>query len=175
VNWDATLGVAGDNDGHAGAGDQHGRGTRAHPTSPAITEGNPKMPLPRMLLTASATMLQRPIARTSSGCEVARRLQRHRALVSQSKRSGAPCLTRGAPRALFVCDAPGVQCQRAKRTTSRGSTVCRQPTSLCWRRYDLDALRRTVPREEIAARPAGLWRWQRTAAGGGPCSHRESG
>ena len=42
----------------------------ALPTSPAITEGNPKMPLPRMLLTASATMLQRPIARTSSGCEV---------------------------------------------------------------------------------------------------------
>jgi len=28
------------------------------------------MPLPRMLLTASATMLQRPIARTSSGCVV---------------------------------------------------------------------------------------------------------
>ena len=27
-------------------------------------------------------------------------------------------------------------------------------------RYDLDALRRTVPREEIAARPAGLWRWR---------------
>jgi len=42
----------------------------ALPTSPAITEGNPKMPLPRMLLTASATMLQRPIARTSCGCEV---------------------------------------------------------------------------------------------------------
>ena len=27
-------------------------------------------------------------------------------------------------------------------------------------RYDLDALRRTVPREQIAARPAGLWRWR---------------
>ncbi|TLY93768.1 MAG: threonine synthase, partial [Gammaproteobacteria bacterium] len=27
-------------------------------------------------------------------------------------------------------------------------------------RYDLDALRRAVSREEIAARPAGLWRWR---------------
>jgi len=26
-------------------------------------------------------------------------------------------------------------------------------------RYDLDALRREVPREQVAARPAGLWRW----------------
>ena len=40
------------------------------PTSAATAEGKPKMPVPRMLLTASATMLQRPMARTSCGGEL---------------------------------------------------------------------------------------------------------
>src|SRR2546421_11417488 len=35
-------------------------------------------------------------------------------------------------------------------------------------RYDLDALRRAVSREEIAARPAGLWRGGGVLPGGGP-------
>ena len=39
----------------------------AAPSSPATTEGNPKMPLPRVQLIASATMLQRPMARSSCG------------------------------------------------------------------------------------------------------------
>jgi len=109
----------------------------AFPTSPAITEGNPKMPLPRMLLTASATMLQRPIARTSSGCEV---------------RGGAciiaPCITKPAtrtavpdarsPRAPFVCDAPGVQCQRASYDIAKlhGLSAANKPLLA---RYDLGA------------------------------------
>src|SRR5579864_5280760 len=42
----------------------------ARPTNPATGAGKPKMPLPIMLLTASATMLQRPMARTNSACEV---------------------------------------------------------------------------------------------------------
>src|ERR1700747_3219080 len=37
------------------------------PTSPATTDGKPKMPLPIMQFTTSATMLQRPMARTSCG------------------------------------------------------------------------------------------------------------
>src|ERR1700751_3346281 len=40
----------------------------ARPTNPATGAGRPKMPLPTMLLTASATMLQRPMAGTHSGC-----------------------------------------------------------------------------------------------------------
>src|SRR4030088_2931454 len=46
-----------------------------------------------------------------------------------------------------------------KRTTSRSSTVCRRRTKPLLVRYDLEALRRALPRQEIAARPAGLWRW----------------
>src|ERR1700732_4637083 len=39
----------------------------APPRRPATTEGNPKMPLPRVQLIASATMLQRPMTRSSCG------------------------------------------------------------------------------------------------------------
>src|SRR5882757_7243603 len=37
------------------------------PRAAAMADGRPKIPLPRTLLTINATMLQRPIARISSG------------------------------------------------------------------------------------------------------------
>ena len=39
------------------------------PRTAAITAGSPKIPLPRMLFTVSATKLQRPMARTNFTCE----------------------------------------------------------------------------------------------------------
>src|SRR5437763_5464155 len=131
----------------------------ACPTSPATTEGKPKMPLPRMLLTASATMLQRPIARTSCGCEVRGGSCVIAPLYHKGKQSGPPSLTRGAP--VRYSYATHLECSVSAQTYDiaklHGLSAANKPPLA---RYDSDALRRTVSREEIAARPPGLWRWR---------------
>src|SRR2546421_570006 len=131
----------------------------ARPMSPATTEGKPKMPLPRMLFTASATMLQRPIARTSCGCEVRGGSSVIAPLYYKAKQSGPPPMTRGAP--VRYSYATHLECSVSAQTYDiaklHGLSAANKPLLA---RYDLDALRRAVSREEIAARPAGLWRWR---------------
>src|SRR5215475_1359905 len=91
----------------------------ALPSSPATTDGRPKTPLPRMLLIASATMLQRPSARTSCGCaplwgpDVIAPLY-HKADATRGADQHAPPSsgTQGVGSALFVCHASGMQPER---------------------------------------------------------------
>src|SRR6516165_10396039 len=81
----------------------------ARPTKPATGAGNPKMPLPTMLLTASATMLQRPMARTNSGCELCGGACVI-ALLYHNARALAPIT--GVCSALQLRDPPRVQSHR---------------------------------------------------------------
>src|SRR5580704_10614743 len=98
----------------------------AFPTSAAIAEGNPKMPLPRMLLSTSATMLQRPMARTSCGEALA---ERGSAVIARLYHTAAPVPTAARRlrtrkfRALYLRDPPGVQ-------RHRGALRHRQPAGL---------------------------------------------
>jgi threonine synthase len=130
------------------------------PSSPASTEGSPKIPLPRMLFTTSATMLQRPIARTSSGCfweggglTVA---LYHNATDS---RSISLCQPReSAVRYTYAthleCSATG---ERYDIGQLQGLSAAKKPLLV---RYDLAGLAREVPRAAISARQPGLWRWR---------------
>src|SRR5207302_854677 len=68
-------------------------------------------------------------------------------------------LTRGAP--VRYSYATHLECSVSAQTYDiaklHGLSAVNKPLLA---RYDLDALRRAVSREEIAARPAGLWRWR---------------
>src|ERR1700746_1138553 len=81
------------------------------PTSPATADGKPKIPLPTMQLTASATMLQRLMARTNCGDGGT-----GGALIGLLYHKPAPPPVSGIqgelPRALFLRDAPRVQRDR---------------------------------------------------------------
>src|SRR5579862_4631377 len=129
------------------------------PSSAAAVEGSPKMPLPRMLLSTSATMLQRSMARTSCGraargggsCVIA-------ILYHKGRRPGPASLTRGSP--VRYSYATHLQCSVSAETYDitqlQGLSAAGKPLLA---RYDLDALRRAVTREQIMARAPGLWRW----------------
>src|SRR2546423_4200544 len=146
----------------------------AGPMSPATPEGKPKMPLPRMLFTASATMLQRPIARTRCGCEVRGGSSVIAPLYHKAKQSGPPPMTRGVP--VRYSYATHLECSVSAQTYDiaklHGLSAANKPLLA---RYDLDALRRAVSREEIAARPAGLWRGGELLPGAGAAPHRRLG
>src|SRR2546421_5016043 len=139
----------------------------AGPMSPATTEGKPKMPLRRMLLTASATMLHRPIARTRCGCEVRGGSSVIAPLYHKAKQSGPPPMTRGVP--VRYSYATHLECSVSAQTYDiaklHGLSAANKPLLA---RYDLDALRRALSREEIAARPAGLWRGRGLPPGAEP-------
>src|SRR6516162_2682102 len=87
----------------------------ARPRRPATGAGRPKMPLPTMQLTASATMLQRPMARTNSACELSVGTCTIAPLY-HIERADAPTHARGLPRsrasALHLRDTPRVQRHR---------------------------------------------------------------
>src|SRR5579864_2409885 len=133
----------------------------APPSSPATTDGSPNTPLPRMLLIASATMLQRPSARTSCGCAPRRGWVVTAPLYH--KPSGHAGVI-GAPRRRAVHKEFGVrysyathlECsltgERYDITRLQGLSAAKKPLLA---RYDLEALRRELPREAIEARAAG--------------------
>src|SRR5579862_333629 len=106
----------------------------ALPSSPATTDGSPNTPLPRMLLIASATMLQRPSARTSCGCAprsgwVVTAPLYHKAVGTRGRDRCAapPRRTQGVWSALFVCHASGMQPdRRALRHHAAAGSVGRQ-------------------------------------------------
>src|SRR5215472_3091819 len=87
----------------------------ARPRKPATGDGRPKMPLPTMLLTASATMLQRPMARTNSARELSVGTCTI-ATLYHIEPAAAPTRARGLPRsrasALHLRDTPRVQLHR---------------------------------------------------------------
>src|ERR1700741_4526916 len=106
------------------------------------------MPLPIIQFTASATMLQRPMARTSCGvlgdgpCVIALlyHKQEHRVRYSYAT--------------PLECSATG---ERHDIARLQGLSAAGKPLLT---RYDLAALKRALGRQDIEARPANLWRWR---------------
>src|SRR5215469_8547815 len=88
----------------------------ARPRNPATGAGKPKIPLPIILLTTSATMLQRPMARTNSVCELCGALAGgiigplyHIERVAAPTGGRGPTPTRRRVSALQLRDTPRVQ------------------------------------------------------------------
>src|SRR5579864_4519645 len=124
------------------------------PTNPATTDGRPKTPLPIMQFTVSATMLQRPMARTSCGaalCGVAGVIG---PLVSQHRLPGPRQHVRYSYATHLECSATG---ERYDIGRLQGLSAAGKPLLV---RYDLAALAREVSRDEIERRAPGLWRWR---------------
>src|ERR1700736_4453081 len=130
------------------------------------------MPLPRMLLIASATMLQRPMARISRGCGAR---WRSAVIAPLYHKAGGARLKRWARRTDFMLPphlyrveesevrysyATHLECsvtgERYDIARLQGLSAAKKPLL---GRYDLEALKREVAREEIMSRPSGLWRW----------------
>src|SRR5215472_6938775 len=111
------------------------------PTNPATGAGRPKIPLPTMQFTASATMLQRPMTRTSCGvvlcdgpCGIALLYHKRRAGVRYSYATHLECSATG---------------QRHDIGRLQGLSSAGKPLLA---RYDLAALRAAVTRAEIEPR-----------------------
>src|ERR1700752_3548872 len=117
-------------------------------TNPATGAGSPKIPLPTMQSTASATMLQRPMTRTSCGvvlcdgpCGIALLYHKLRARVRYSYATHLEC---------------GATGERHDIGRLQGLSTAGKPLLA---RYDLAALQRELTRVDIESRPPGLWRW----------------
>src|ERR1700751_3680428 len=147
----------------------------ARPVNPATGAGRPKMPLPTMLLTASATMLQRPIARTNSGCALC-----DAGLIALLYHNGRgarwlrpPTQLGGVSLALQLRDAPRMQCPRraARYRQASGALGCRQAPTRALRPRNAQA--RPRARSDRSA-PGGNVALARAAAAPPLCRPRES-
>jgi threonine synthase len=101
-----------------------------------------------MEFTASATMLQRPMARTSSGCE----LRGDSVIAPLYHIEAAP--VRYSYATHLECSATG---ERHDIGRLQGLSAAGKPLLA---RYDLAALQREVTRGTIESRPPSLWRWR---------------
>src|SRR5215467_8172968 len=119
------------------------------PARRAIDDGSPKMPLPTMQFTASATMLQRPMTRTSCGV-VLRVASDGIALLYHKLRARV----RYSYATHLECSATG---ERHDIGRLQGLSTAGKPLLA---RYDLAALQRELTRADIESRPPGLWRWR---------------
>jgi threonine synthase len=121
------------------------------------------MPLPTMLLTASATMLQRPMARSNSGLGVDPCISvLYHNEPCRNERADEPTRGRGDPTepAVPYSYATHLECsltgERHDIGKLQGLSAAGKPLLA---RYDLGALRREVTRQAIEDRAPGLWRW----------------
>src|SRR5512137_728735 len=121
-----------------------------------------------MQLTASATMLQRPMARISCGCSSRGDSCVIVLLYHKARGRWLPVPT-GSAFPKFEVEEPAVRYTYATHlecsaTGERHDIARLQGLSAAGKpllaRYDLAALRRDLQRTDIEARPPSLWRWR---------------
>src|SRR5579871_1690812 len=120
------------------------------PSNPASTAGRPNIPLPTMLLRASATMLQRPISRAGRGrsesasrCPMPLSIMGMRAAGNTAARGLEGSKMRYSYATHLECSSTG---ERHDIGTLQGLSAANKPLLA---RYDLAGLARDVPRATI--------------------------